>query len=297
MVLLSGTGSSGNSMMKQNRVVLYPLVKISFSLLPVIVILIISGCAGLMEEQQRVEFLNKRIGYHVQTEAKRTFVLLHDPVITLELKELVQKISSYAALTWQVQGFYVINSPGLNVFATPEGSFFITSGFLDILSTQGELAFVIARAMMVLALNDDIARIVSEKLTSSSGSTIKVFLSDTLNFAAALSLTIATGTPTQLITEPEQEMQLEESGSVAVSYAFPYIVNQQYDEALQLRADRKGAVLIKMAGYDPASAVAVFERCEKFRQSNSQALSLSPFISKAPDLEERIEELQDFLTD
>lgn len=268
-----------------------------FLLLLIPLFILVQSCASLMEGDKRTEILTKRIGYHVHTEAKRNFVLVNDPFITGRLRELAQKIFSRADLNWEVTDFYVINSPGVNVFATPDGALFMTSRFLDILDTPDELAYVIARTMVLTKLGDDMAHIVSEKLSDSPGATMMIFLSDTFNFAAALSLTVTTGTPTQLLTEPEQETQLEQVGSVPVSYAFPYIVNQEYDVELQLKADRKGALIAEKAGYDISGSVSVLEKCEDFRQSSHVAVEkLSPFIDVKPELKIRIDMLREFLS-
>ena len=258
---------------------------------------LLCGCGALMEENRRADILTQRIGYHVHTEIVRNFVLVHDPVIELELTKFAHNISIKAGRRWQVREFHVINSPGLNIFAVPDGSLFITSGFLDLLSSPGELAYVIARAIQVIILSDDMAYIVSEKISSSSESAMKIFLSDTLNFAAALSLTVTTGTPTQLMTIPEQTSQLEQTGSVPVSYSFPYIINQEYEEEVRNQADLDAAVIIERAGYGSQNALIVLEKCETFRQSNKRTVELSPFISKKPDLEKRIEMVREFLSE
>lgn len=270
--------------------------KTAFLLFLFSVVLFLSNCAVLMEEDRRADVLTQRIGYHVHTEVVRNFVLVHDPVIEGELAKLAQKISSRTPKRWQVREFHIINSSGLNVFAVPDGSLFITSGFLDLLSSPGELAYVIARAVMVMALSDDMAYIVSENMSSSSGAAMKIFLSDTLNFAAALSLTFTTGTPTQMMTVPEQTTQLEQMWSVPVSYAFPYIINQEYEEEVHSEADRQAVLVIERAGYDSKNAIIVLEKCETFRQSNIRTAALSPFISTKPDLEDRIEMVKEFLS-
>ncbi len=82
----------------------------------------------------------QKLGEEVVREVEGKFSLIRDPLILEYLNKLGQDILKQAGPQPYPFRFYLLKDPQLNAFSVPGGHVFLTTGILEIMDSEGELA-------------------------------------------------------------------------------------------------------------------------------------------------------------
>ncbi len=121
--------------------------------------------------------------------------------------------------------FYIVDSPMINASAVPGGGIYVTTGMLNFLESEAELATILGHEISHVDLKHCIERLQYE-----------------------LAARKIVGRDLAMIT--------------AIGYR---LVNLGFNEQQELEADAGGVILAAKAGYHPRAAITVFERLAKVK--------------------------------
>jgi beta-barrel assembly-enhancing protease len=168
-----------------------------------------------------------------------------EPYVSAVGATLVQNVSR-KDITYK---FHVIRSPDVNAFAVPGGHVFITTGMLDFLHSEAELAGVLGHEISHIDLRHCIERYQYEL--------------------------------------PARRVGAESVGEVADLLRLPIIVGYaKYQEA---EADENGMTLALEAGYDPRAMVDVMKRFEQVTPDPTAQAASGPVTEAASATADTIE--------
>lgn len=165
--------------------------------------------------------------------------------------------NSVAADTpWEFE-FYVLEDDITNAFALPGGPIFITTGMLNILEDEDEVAGVLAHEIVHVLARHGAQRVAQSELTNGLIGAVAVASGDAnaANTAAMIG---------QLIT-------------------------LSYGRDDELQSDRLGVCLMIDAGYDPAGMLGV----QQALRDATGGQSVPEFYSTHPNPENRLQQIQD----
>ncbi len=177
--------------------------------------------------------------------------------------------SSRKSLPWH---FVVLNNPAANAFAAPGGYVFITTGMMDNIHNEAELAGVLAH---------EIAH-VSDK-----------------HYLHALESNSRSGLVTDLLVLAQQSSKDKEersSESTRITGQYDKVVADVYNRGLdrddEYRADKLGAIIAARAGYDHYGFASVLQNVEGGMVKGNSFLG---FLKRHPDTSKRLTALEDTL--
>jgi predicted Zn-dependent protease len=150
----------------------------------------------------------------------------------------------------------------INAFALPGGQLFITTGFLNQMETEAQLAAVLAHEVTHVVARHSAEQIAKTQLTQ--GLT-----------GAAVPAAYDTNDP-------------QTQGTTQVAMLIGQLVDLKFGRNDELEADRLGVRFMSEAGYDPRAAMRVMEILE----ASSQGQQPPEFFSTHPNPENRIAEIQ-----
>ena len=139
------------------------------------------------------------------------------------VSELGDYLLDHANSKWEEIYFFVLDSPEINAFATPDGYIFVNSGLLAFLESEDQLAAVIAH---------EIGHVIA-------GHGSRQRMTELLGKTAGIVAHIMTG---------RGEMQ-------QVGNATTRALIAGYGREMELEADRIGAEIVARAGYNPNSII------------------------------------------
>lgn len=267
---------------------------IAYGLVLTVLLIYGSGCGKVLSESERVRVLNERTGNHIQTESERTFVLLYNDEVTKELKKLALRLSNASPKQLVIGDVYVLNTSWINAFVTPNGTIFITTGLLDTLSNKGELAFVLARSMILSQHTQAISELASEEVSTMSRSQVSTFFTDFLASIANVLAYYLIGTTAELFSY-EKIMTVEKLGEITSNPAFYIVAYHGYGSSSELKADRLAAEVLESTGYKAVNGFRVLVKLDKNNKENPRITSNSSLVNASPGLTRRIAAYRDYL--
>jgi len=158
------------------------------------------------------------IGQEIDTH--RPWRLKDDPVLQAYVAAVGQSLVPHVQRKGISYRFAILDSPMINAFALPGGGIVITTGMLNFLESEAELAAILGHEISHVDLRHCIERLQYE-----------------------LAARKIVGRELAMI--------------VRIQYQ---LVNLGFNEQHELEADAGGVILAAMAGYDPRAAITVFER-------------------------------------
>lgn len=159
--------------------------------------------------------------------------------------------------------FEVFEDPSANAFALPGGKVGVNTGLLNIATTDGQLAAVVAHEMAHVTSNHAQSRVQRSQTIALGGAILGAVFSGAEN--------------------GEELGQMAQKGSEIV-------FGLTFSRAQELEADRIGTVFMARAGYDPGDAITLWQRMGASQQS-----STPEFLSTHPVSATRIQKLREFL--
>ncbi len=163
---------------------------------------------------------------------------------------------------YQFEFHLLADDQTINAFALPGGQLFITTGLLNQMETEGQLAAVLAHEVTHVVARHSAEQIAKAQLTES------------LTGAAVM----ATYDP----NDPQTQ------GTAQVAMLVGQLVNLKFGRNDELEADQLGVRFLSEAGYDPRAMLRVMEILE----ASSQGQQPPEFFSTHPNPENRITQIQ-----
>lgn len=164
-----------------------------------------------------------------ETERRMPYRLHPDPTLHAYISAVGQSLVPHVQRRAINYRFYVVESRMINAFALPGGGVYITTGMLDFLQSEAELAAILGHEMSHVDLRHCIERLQYELAAR------KVVGNDLAMIARI--------------------------GHRLVSVGF--------NEQQELEADAAGVILAARAGYDPRAGKAVFERVARAKNERT----------------------------
>ena len=178
------------------------------------------------------------IGRRAMKDVEQRWEFISDPVVLSKLEMIVNRLEPFMSrrIKWEVR---LVKTDMLNAFCLPGGFIFFTTGMIDVLNTDSELAAVMAHEM-IHADRKHSLRMAADTSSVSLGT------------LAAMILSAAGGAVAPMI--------LAQVANVAIT--------SSYTMELEAEADKFGLDALIKSGYSPTGMVTLFERfmAEEYKQ-------------------------------
>ena len=161
------------------------------------------------------------------------------------VRKIIVKLASYSSRPGYVYHAYIIKTNEVNAFSTIGGYIYVTTGLLNFVKTEDELAFVLGHEMSHI-LNKHVIRKIKK---------------------------IA------LITYIGQRMNFQKFSSVALNLNMT--LSAPFDQIDEYDADRSSIALVKKAGYDETAFNGFFSELESYDKKGLLAKFTSTHPSSA----------------
>ena len=198
-------------------------------------IFLFSGVSTAAEPDPDLE-KERKIGEKAIEQIEQEWPLASDPAILSKLEMIVNRLEPYMQrrIDWQVK---LVNSEELNAFCLPGGFIFFTTGIIEKLETDSELAAVMAHEMIHADRKHGL-RLAAESQKVTLG---------------ALAVMILSGGAVA-------PMVLAQVAQIAMT--------SSYTLELETEADRLGLEALIQSGYSPTGMITLFERfmAEEYKQ-------------------------------
>ncbi|MDR0765094.1 MAG: M48 family metalloprotease [Synergistaceae bacterium] len=204
-----------------------------------------------------------KLGERVSAEVERRWTILVNPVYNARVETIVNRLSPYMErrLNYDVD---VIDEKAVNAFALAGGKMYVTTGMLDFVKTDVELAGVIAHEMV----HADKKHVI-----------IQTARNNTMTLLALVAAIAGRGKGAALVA----------ANLVQVAIMGAYSIE------LEKEADALGIDALATAGYNPVGMLTVQERLKEERMKHPQ---IDPGIYQThPEVEERIAAAEKYLLD
>ncbi len=212
---------------------------------------IYNSAFGSKTEALKAEY---RLGSILAREIEEQNRLFESPFHQLWLEKILKQLASRVKNKERFFYIRLIESNDLNAFALPGGFIFLTSSLVTNLEKHdSEMAFVLAHEMVHIISKHPYKRLLANYSTE------------------ALSRFFRTG-------------------SVVATFGrdiLKKMINSQYSQSNEYHADEYGARLMYSAGFDPAGAIWLLERFQRWKTDQTQF----NYFSTHPSLEKRIANL------
>ncbi|MBQ6774414.1 MAG: M48 family metallopeptidase [Synergistaceae bacterium] len=193
---------------------------------------------GIRKKTSSDPELNKeyQIGYRAASQIEEKWPLTSDPAITSRLEMILNRLEPYMQrrIQWDVK---LVKTEAMNAFCLPGGYIFFTTGIIDALTTDSEIAAVMAHEM-IHADRKHSLRMAAE--------------SQKVNLAALAVMILGGGAIAPIV--------LAQVAQVAITSG--------YTMELEKEADRLGLDALIRSGYSPTGMITLFEKfmSEEYRQ-------------------------------
>jgi Zn-dependent protease with chaperone function len=228
-------------------------------LIGILVLAAAAVCAAAASEPTRVKpginFFTPagdvELGRASAAEAERQLPILHDPAVDAYVSAVGKRLAAAAPGAKYPYQFEVINLSEGNAFSLPGGFLYISRGMLEFVSTEGQLAGVLAHEIAHVALRHGTNQVTKANMTRA------IF-----------------GAPAHGIGI------MRKLGGVGLNVLF-----LKFSRTAEEQADVVGAQIMAAAGYDPREMAEEFERERK--QEARQPGLLRRFLSDHPATADR----------
>lgn len=207
------------------------------------------------------------LGKRFAAELEREMPLLANPLIDQHLNQILQQLAAQSrrpGLPYQVK---VVNAVEVNSSSLPGGSIYVNRGMLDLLTTEDELAAVLAHEVAHIASRHAIQQLT---LTFEAQEVLKQVLKN---------LNKQNGEVEAII--------LQLGGAVAL------LAKLHFSRQDEMEADLLGLYNMMRAGWDPRGYVKLFTAMEDAEQTDPKTM---PLLSGHPPTAERLAAVQSELT-
>ncbi|OGX05955.1 MAG: hypothetical protein A2Z88_02670 [Omnitrophica WOR_2 bacterium GWA2_47_8] len=235
----------------------------------------LSGCASLgtynpATERRELIFISTpsevSMGKDIHSQLQREYEISYDLVKTGRLKNIGQRLAQVSDRQDFKYNFYLINKDEMNAFTTPGGNIYFFSGLLDKLTSDDEVASVLAHEIGHCAARHTVKK-----------------------FQAALGYDLI-GSILLSQVSPENQMRnvLLRSSNTVMSLIF-----SAYGRQDEFESDHLGLKYMHLAGFNLDGMIKAFEVLEQ----NSKGDGRIPLILRThPYIKDRIIKVKDEIT-
>ncbi len=210
----------------------------------------------------------QKIGEEVVREVESKFTLIRDPFILEYLNKLGQDILKQAGAQPYPFHFYLLKDPQLNAFSVPGGHVFVTTGIVEIMNSEGELAGL---------LGHEIGHVTRHHVSRMIEQQKKIGLA---TIAAAL-LGVLAGDPTIA------------TAAIAGSMATAQTLMLKFSREDEDEADISGFKYMSKAGFDPKDMIELFDKLRRWGSFGSEGIPA--YMQTHPLTGDRMSHIEDLL--
>jgi len=218
-------------------------------------------CALTTTEEQK-------LGEDVVREVESKFSLIRDPSLLEYLNRLGREILKQAGPQPYPFHFYLLKDPQLNAFSVPGGHVFVTTGIIEIMNSEAELAGL---------LGHEITHVTHHHISSQIEKQKKIGLAA----LAAVLLSVLARDPTIA------------AAAIAGSMATVQTMFLQYSREDESDADNYGFKFMSKAGFDPKGMIDLFDKLRRWGSFGSEGVPA--YMMTHPLTGDRISHVEDLL--
>jgi beta-barrel assembly-enhancing protease len=215
-------------------------------------------CAFTLEDEQK-------LGEQVVREVEAHFTLIRDPLLLDYLNRIGQETLQKAGSVPYPFRFYLIKDPQLNAFSVPGGHIFITTGILEVMESEGELAGLLGHEIAHVTSHHIAKRMEREKkinLATMAAALASIFAGDPRIAGAVITSSLATGISLSLKYSREDEEE----------------------------ADNYGFKTMTRAGFNPGEMMELLTKLRKWGSLGSEGIP--PYLLTHPGVGDRIAQIE-----
>ena len=160
------------------------------------------------------------IGRAIEREIAASGLVKRDPALQAYVTEVARPLLEYTRRKTIPYRFYIIGSQAINAFAISGGAVYVTTGMLDFLESEAELAAILGHEISHVDLKHCVEQLQYQVAARKIGG----------------------------------------DGLAAIASLGSLLVGLGFSEQQELEADARGVLLAAAAGYDPMAARATFQR-------------------------------------
>lgn len=241
-----------------------------------ILLAILSGCASKAPVTGRSQLIlmdykeEMTLGESAAKEILASSKLSKNTKEIARLKRVGQRVAVASGVKNYKWEFYLIEDEKTpNAFVLPGGKVFVYTGILRYMSSDDELAIVVAHEVGHALARHGAERMSSSKLMSTGGALLQV------------------GLGAKGVSAQNTELALQAFGAASeLGVILPYSRTQEYE------ADHIGLVVAAKAGYNPSAALSFWK---KFVELEKGAKKQPEYFSTHPDTAKRIAKIESLL--
>ncbi len=229
---------------------------------------LIAGCAtvynpvtGVMERTAYSTDDEIRLGETLDRQLKEDYKFSEDREVNRRVQEIGNRVAAQSGRDDLAYRFQTMETEEINAFAAPGGFVYVTTGLLEVVHNDDELAAVLGHEVGHIAARHAIKHAQSRMLFS---------------------------IPASVIFSTSGEAAIER----AVSAAFQ-LAQLSYSRKDELEADQLGMLYSRRAGYDPAGMVAFLQTLQRLEKEKPRLIIVP--LSTHPPTSLRIEHAQGYL--
>ncbi|MBI4767251.1 MAG: M48 family metalloprotease [Deltaproteobacteria bacterium] len=210
----------------------------------------------------------RKLGEEVVREVEGKFSLIRDPLLLDYLNKLGREVLKQAGSLPYPFRFYLLKDPQLNAFSIPGGHIFLTTGIIEIMDSEGELAGL---------LGHEIAHVTRHHISSQIEKQKKIGLA---TMATAL-LGILAGDPSIA------------GAAIVGSLATAQTLMLKYSRENEDDADNYGFKYMSGVGFDPKTMIDLLDKLRRWGSFGSEGVPA--YMQTHPLSGDRMSHIEDLL--
>jgi predicted Zn-dependent protease len=213
--------------------------------------------------------------------------LLVDEALHEQLDRIGRRIAAvteYPDLDWR---FRVVSDAGVNAFTPGGGIVYVTTGMLDLLESEDELAAVLGHEIGHVTQSHPCKSVASQHRTKIAATSAMILMAVAAGAAAAYAVPPGYYAYDHYHYQQQMAVQMAQL-AVVTSVVMMNAAIEGHSRAQELEADEYALVYAKAAGYDPNGLVTTFERMMDL-QLQADGGRGTHFLNAKPGLEKRLE--------
>ena len=199
------------------------------------------------------------LGLQVSEEILRTRNVLNNQTVQTYVSSLGQVLARNSGRPDIPFTFIVIRDPNINAFASPGGYIYITTGMLNFLGTESELAAVLAHEIAHIVARHHVELALTE-----------LGLNVTLDYLGRV-----------LNYDPQ----------AVVPRLAQFVVLQRFSQREETQADEIGTIILARSGYSPYGMVRLLQSLQEIERRGF----LSNFTASHPSSEARVQYIEAYI--
>lgn len=241
-----------------------------------------------------------KFGFHVDRGVLSQQVLVLHEAVNTKINAIGARLAKAAGKTDIQHTFRVVNDPTINAYSAAGGFVYVTTGLLDILESEDELAAVLAHELHHTNASHQINTIYAARRSEVAGRIAGTALYVVVGAGfAMLGAKTAQAGYTQAapqVTEVGAKLGSGLGGLLGKSVTVSMV--QGYGKDRELEADAQALQYLKKAGYDPKAFIRVLHRLISIRDQLeiNEKNYTSSLINAEPGLEERLKTVESHMT-